>query len=109
MTPAEALQRLDMALDAAERALTANDLDALAAAARAKQAMVDALAHAPPDDLPRDEVAACAARVRALGRAIAARRAQVDRRLWALARATGRGVPIYGADGRMGPALTSRA
>lgn len=105
MTPAEALRALDAQLAAAEAALAANDLDALAASARAKGALVAALAEAPAGTLPHADIQSCAARARELGRAIAARRAQVDRRLWLLARATGRGMPVYGANGRLANAL----
>lgn len=109
VTAEETLRQLDALLAAAEVALAANDLDALAAAARAKGALVDVLADAPPGELAREDIERCAARTRELGRAIAARRAQVDRRLWLLARATGRSVPIYGADGRLGNALARSA
>lgn len=105
----EALRQLEALLAAAEAALAADDLDALAATARAKGALVDALADAPPGALAREDLERCAARTRALGRAIAARRAQVDRRLWLLARATGRGIPVYGADGRLASALARPA
>jgi len=101
VTPAEALRALDAQLAAAEAALAANDLDALAASARAKGALVAALEDMAADALPHADIQSCAARARALGRAIAARRAQVDRRLWLLARATGRGMRVYGADGRL--------
>jgi hypothetical protein len=109
VTPAQTLRQLDALLASAEEALARNDLDALSAAARAKGALVTALADTPADELPRDDIAACADRVRHLGRLIAARRAQVDRRLWQLARATGRNVPLYGADGQLHTALSRRS
>lgn len=107
MSPAQALLRLDALVAEAAEALATGNLDALAAAARAKTPLIALLEAADPAELPRERVEACAERVRDLGRAIAARRAQIDRRLWLLARATGRAAPLYGADGRLRPALGS--
>lgn len=108
MTPAQTLRELDALLATAETALARNDLDALAAAARAKGALVAALADAPAHELPAPEVAACAQRARNLSRMIAARRAHVEHRLWQLSRATGRAIPLYGADGRLNATIGRR-
>ncbi len=105
LTPAQALLRLDALLGEAAAALACGDLDALGAAARAKAPLVALLEAADPADLPRDRLAQCATRTRELSRAIAARRAQVERRLWLLARASGRAAPLYGPDGRLHGAL----
>jgi hypothetical protein len=105
LTPAQALLRLDALLGEAAAALACGDLDALSAAARAKAPLIALLEAADPADLPRDRLAQCATRTRELSRAIAARRAQVERRLWLLARASGRAAPLYGADGRLHGAL----
>ncbi len=87
-------------------ALDAGDLDALAAATRAKLAALAPLADRDPEalaaEVPRARIVAAAELNRDAARRVNFARAVLDRRMYALLRATGRApVAAYGPDGRL--------
>ena len=98
------LARLNALVAAIEGEITAidkGDYAALDRATRAKLGAVETLRRAPPVPLPADVVARAAALNLEAARRVNRARARIERRLAALARASGRGTAlVYGADGR---------